>query len=122
MLGVRAAQVFGLGQRLAVDHVQRRVEQQQKAGATRVDHTGFFQNRQQLGRVGQRFAARRARHPQHCRQRGAITCRTHCSIGSLAHHSQNRAFNRLQHRIVSSDRCGFQCLCNFYCAVLAGNF
>ena len=50
--------VGGLGQRLAVDDVQRRVEQQQEAGAAGIDDAGVLQHRQQLGRAGQRMTAR----------------------------------------------------------------
>ena len=56
--------LVGLGQRLAVDDVQRGVEQQQEPGAAGVDDAGVLEHRQQLGRAGRaprRPASRAAR-------------------------------------------------------------
>ncbi len=39
-----------LRQRAAVDHMEKRVEEEQEARATGVDHTGLLEHRQLLGR------------------------------------------------------------------------
>ncbi len=107
--------IFRLGQRLAVHHMQRRVHQQQEPRTTRIDNARIFQHRQLLGRVGKRRAPGCPRNMQHCSQRCTIVRRALRRIGRLAHHRQNRSFNRLQHRLVCSNTCRLQRVCQLGC-------
>ena len=92
----------GLGQRHAVDHVQRRVEEQQVPGPAGVDDTGVLQHRQQLGRVVERPLAGIARRPQRVDQRRVAGRRRLGGLGALAHDREDRALDRLEHGLVGA--------------------
>ena len=109
------ATLFRFWQRLAVHHMQRRVHQQQEPRTTRINNARIFQHRQLLWRVCKRRAPRRPCNMQHRRQRCTIVRRTLRRIGRLAHHRQNRSFNRLQHRFVCSNTCRLQRISNLGC-------
>ena len=102
LLGRRAIIVSWFRQRLAVDNMQSRVEQQHKARATGINHTSIFQNRQQLWSVLERFLPRRTSNTQHRRQSRAVICCTLRRISGFAHHSQNCAFNWFENCFVCS--------------------
>ena len=90
-----------LGQRLAVDHVQGGVEEQQVPGAAGVDHAGVLQHRQQVrrprpARSGRRRGRRARRRRARPRRRPPPARR----VGALAHHGEDRALDRREHGLV----------------------
>ena len=84
------------------------VEQQQEAGAAGVDHPGVAQDRQQVGRAGQRLASGVAGRPQHVGQVAAGVGRGARRLGGLAHDGEDRALDGRQHGLVGRGRRGLQ--------------
>ena len=68
LLGGGSIALVGFGQRLAIDDVQRGVEEQQEPGASGVDDAGVLQHREQLGRVVERRLAGCTCGAQHAHQ------------------------------------------------------
>jgi len=81
-------------------HTQTR-EDDGDAQPARVDHAGFAQSRQQLGRASDARPSRLLRRPQHRDE--VIACR---AGRSLAHHGQHRPFDGRAHGLV-----GCRCRC-----------
>ena len=95
----------GIGERVAGDDVQRRVEQQQEAGTTGVDDAGVLEHRQQFGRVVERPLAGLARRTQHVDERRTLGRPRPCAASA---HSRTTVrivpSIGLQHRLVGAGR------------------
>ena len=108
LLGTWPIYIIRFGQRIACNHMQRRINKQHEPCTTGINYACFFQHRQQLGCVGQRLAPRVARNTQHALQTSATRSRSNCSIGGFAHHRKNGSFNWLQHCFIRSHACALQ--------------
>ena len=74
-LGARPLGLIGLRQRLAIDNVEGRVEEQQVAGASGVDDPCIGEHGQQLGGPGEGGASRLAGRSDHFDQTGVAISR-----------------------------------------------
>ena len=84
-----------LGQRVARDHVTQGVEPQHEAGAAGVHHTGLFQYRELLGRLGERHARGVARSVHHGLERRGILS----ALGGGARYRKNCPFDGARDRL-----------------------
>ena len=106
--GDRPFTLVGLGQRLTVDHEQRRVEQEQEPGSAGIDDAGVLQHGELLGSVVERGLAGGARGTEHSHQAGSVGRGGGGGVGRFAHDGQDRALDRLEHRQICGRRCRLQ--------------
>ena len=96
-----AVVLFGFGQRLAVDHVQDRIEQQEVAGAARIDHAGLLQHRELLRCSGERLTTGVACRSGHVGERADVR-RIGRRLGAHPGDGQDRPLDRVPNRLVGA--------------------
>ena len=100
IVGVRAR----LGQGVAGDHVERRVEQEQEPGPAGIDHAGLLEHRQLFGCVVQGPLAGLAGRTDHIGERATLVGRGPRRLCALAGDRQDRSLDRLEHRLIGAGR------------------